>query len=298
MSFIIKDANKVAKKLRIGMSGPSGFGKTYSSLLLAYGICGDWSSICVIDTEKDSASLYSDLPKKIGDTPEARFKTIPFRAPYSPKRYVEAIKFAEANGAKVIIVDSISHEWQGKGGCLEIHSKLGGRFQDWGEVTPMHNAFIDSILESGCHVICCVRSKQGYEMTSKQGGGIRVQKAGLAPITREGFEYEMDVAFNIINDQHLVELSKDRTEIFDKDEHFIITWETGKRLKDWASDGRSAIDDALDAVRNTTNIEDLKQVFISYSEVKDHNDFRTAVAKKKKEFQDLAKAEELKKQSN
>ena len=124
MSFIIKKASKQAKKLRILLSASSGSGKTYGALLIANGITNDWSKVCVIDSERDSASIYSDF---------GEFNTISLDAPYSPERYIGAITAAEEAGMEVIVVDSITHEWNGPGGCLDLHAKLGGTFQDWGE---------------------------------------------------------------------------------------------------------------------------------------------------------------------
>ena len=84
-------------KLRLGISGASGFGKTYSALQLAYGMTQDWSKIAVIDTENASASLYSDL---------GNFNVLNINPPYSPERYIEAIKMCEKANMEVIIIDS------------------------------------------------------------------------------------------------------------------------------------------------------------------------------------------------
>ena len=146
----IQKAQRHQVKLRLGLSGASGFGKTYSALLLAYGITEDWTKIAVIDTENNSASLYAHL----GD-----YNVVSLNQPFSPERYIEAIQLCEKSKIEVIIIDSISHEWSGKGGCLQIHEQLGGRFQDWARLTPRHQAFIDAILQSNCHVITTVRKK-------------------------------------------------------------------------------------------------------------------------------------------
>ncbi|WP_278034977.1 AAA family ATPase [Flavobacterium nitratireducens] len=146
----LQKATRHQVKLRIGLSGPSGFGKTYSALLLAYGMTNDWKKIAIIDTENNSASLYSHL----GD-----FNVLTLEEPFSPERYIKAIQVCEEADMEVIIIDSISHEWQSKGGCLEIHEQLGGRFQDWAKVTPRHNAFIDAIILSKCHIITTSRRK-------------------------------------------------------------------------------------------------------------------------------------------
>jgi hypothetical protein len=223
----LKPATRKQVKLRLGLSAVSGGGKTYSALLMAYGITNDWSKIAVIDTENGSASLYSHL---------GEFLTIDLQAPYSPERYIEAIRVCEAAGMELIIIDSITHEWDGKGGCLEIMEKLGGKYQDWAKVTPRHQAFIDAILHSRCHVITTVRRKQDYEMTKDSSGKMKVEKAGLKEVTRDGFEYELTINLNIgLN--HMASASKDRTNLFMDKPEFVITEETGKLIHDWCATG-------------------------------------------------------------
>ncbi|MFC6998035.1 AAA family ATPase [Rufibacter roseus] len=223
----LRKATRKQAKLRIGLSAPSGFGKTYSALLMAYGITSDWSKIAIIDTENGSGELYSHL---------GEYNALPLEAPYSPERYIQAIKACEEAGMEVIIIDSISHEWEGKGGCLEIQEKLGGKYQDWAKVTPRHQAFIESILTSKCHVITTVRRKQDYSMV-QEGNKMKVEKAGLKEVTREGFEYELTLNLEIINDKHLARASKDRTGLFvDKPEQ-VLTVESGKMLREWAESG-------------------------------------------------------------
>ena len=146
----LQQAKRNQVKLRLGLSGASGFGKTYSALLLAYGITDDWSKIAIVDTENNSASLYAHL---------GNFNVLPLTEPYAPERYIEAIKTCEKANIEVIILDSITHEWQGKDGCLEMHQKLGGRFQDWAKISPRHQAFIDGILNASCHIITTTRRK-------------------------------------------------------------------------------------------------------------------------------------------
>lgn len=221
----LRQAQKSKSKLRIGIAGPSGSGKTYSALLLAHGMA-PWKKICVIDTENMSADLYSDL---------GAYNVITLEAPFSPARYVEAVESAEAAGMEVIIIDSITHEWSGTGGCLQIQEQLGGRFQDWAKVTPMHERFKDAILKSKAHVITTVRSKTDYVMTD-DGGKSKVQKVGLKQETREGFEYELTLSFEL-NIRHLAEASKDRTGLYMDADPFTINEETGKNLLKWAESG-------------------------------------------------------------
>lgn len=275
MSFTFKKASRKQAKLRIGLSAASGFGKTYGALLLAKGIAGDWSKVGIIDTEHGSAELYDHL---------GEYNALSLEAPFSPERYIEAIKAGENAGLEVIIIDSITHEWEGKGGCLEIHETLGGRFDHWKEVTPRHRAFIDAILQSKCHIITTVRRKQEYalvEGTNKQGRSVATpQKVGMKEVTREGFEYELTVNLEIINERHLAKASKDRTGLFMDKPEFVITEETGKLLRDWAVNGR----DPFGEITAATSLADLKNVWESFPELHKKDDFVDAVNDKKAEL--------------
>lgn len=250
----LQKAERHQVKLRIGLSGPSGFGKTYSALLLAYGITNDWNKIALIDTENKSASLYSHL----GD-----FNVLSLDEPFTPERYIKAIKLCEGSDIEIIIIDSISHEWQGKGGCLEIHEQLGGRFQDWARVTPRHQSFIDAIILSKCHIITTSRSKVDYSLDKDGNGKTKVMKLGTKSITREGFEYELTVNFEFLNDKHLVSVSKDRTEIFSGKPEFIINTSTGKKLIEWCNQGIS-IDTIKEEINACETADALKQVYRKY----------------------------------
>ncbi len=241
-------------KLRLGLSGASGFGKTYSALLLAFGITNDWSKIAIIDTENGSASLYSHL----GD-----YNTLTLDEPFNPERYIEAIETCEKASIEVIIIDSISHEWSGKGGCLELHEQLGGKFTDWARISPRHQAFIDKIIQSTCHIITTVRRKVDYSMDADMNGKSKVVKHGTKEITREGFEYELTANFELINDKHLAKASKDRTGLFMDKPEFIINSATGKKLMEWCNKGIS-IDKIKEDILKCETIEALKQLYAKY----------------------------------
>jgi hypothetical protein len=226
--FTLKKATRKQVKLRLGISAVSGGGKTYSALLLAHGLIGSWDKIAVIDTENGSASLYSHL---------GEFNVIELQAPFSPERYIQAIKSCEDAGMECIVVDSITHEWDGKGGLLEIHSQMtGNSFTNWSSLTPRHQKFIDAILQSKCHVITTVRRKTDYEINKDGNGKTQVTKAGLKEITRDGFEYELTVNFNL-DERHNCTISKDRTGLFIDKPFFTITEETGELIKKWCEDG-------------------------------------------------------------
>src|SRR5215213_6508556 len=222
----LRKATRKKAKMRLGLSAVSGAGKTFSALLIAKGICGDWNKIAIIDSENNSADLYAHL----GD-----YNVLPITAPFSPEKYVEAIKACEKAGMEVIIIDSISHEWDGKGGCLEIVESLGGRYQDWAKVTPRHQAFLEAILHSPSHVITTVRRKQDYEMI-KDGNKIRVEKGGLREITREGFEYELTINLEM-DTKHNAIASKDRTNLFMGKPAFVPSEKTGEIIAQWCDQG-------------------------------------------------------------
>ena len=223
--FTIRKAQRSNAKLRIGLAGPSGSGKTYSALLLAHGLAS-WEEIAIIDTENGSADLYSDL---------GAYNVLTLEKPFHPERYVEAINAAISAGMKVIIIDSITHEWSGEGGALQLQEQLGGRFQDWAKVTPLHNKFVRTIIDSPVHMITTVRSKTDYAM-SQDGGKSKVQKVGLKPETREGFEYEMTLSFDL-NINNMADVSKDRTGLFKGKAPFVINEDTGKALLEWTASG-------------------------------------------------------------
>lgn len=224
----LKQSQRQQVKLRLGLSGASGFGKTKSALLLAYGMTQDWNKIAVVDTENSSASLYSDL---------GNYNVLDLQAPYSPERYIQAIELCEKSGIEAIIIDSASHEWNGSGGCLEIHEKLGGRFQDWANVTPRHQSFINKILQSTCHIITTTRRKMDYSLDIGSNGKTQVVKHGTKEITRDGFEYELTINFELVNENHLAKASKDRTGLFMNKPEFVITSATGKLILEWCNSG-------------------------------------------------------------
>jgi len=228
MILQLKKATRKQVKLRLGLSAVSGGGKTMSALLLAYGMTNDWTKIAVIDTENSSASLYSHL---------GEFNTIDLQAPFTPERYIEAINACEKGGMEVIIIDSVTHEWDGKGGILDTaNSMTGNSYTNWAKLTPRHDAFINSVLQSSCHVITSVRRKQDYELTKNDNGKVVPVKVGLKEITREGFEYELTLNLNIEMNHHAT-ASKDRTGLFSDKPEFIITPETGRLLIEWCNSG-------------------------------------------------------------
>lgn len=242
-------------KIRLGLAAVAGGGKTLSSLLIAKGMTGDLAKVGVIDSENFSADLYAHL----GD-----FNVISLEPPFSPERYIQAIKAFESEGVEVIIIDSITHEWDGEGGVLSECDRIGGGFNSaWKIMTPRHEAFKNAILQSTCHIITTVRRKQDYilvEEANKQGKMVQKPvKAGMKEITREGWEYELTVNLEMdIN--HYASASKDRTGLFMGKPSFIPNEQTGEMLLEWCESGidpAEEIKKAINALANCNTVDDL-----------------------------------------
>ncbi|MGQ8336288.1 AAA family ATPase [Sunxiuqinia sp. A32] len=249
----LRRAERKQAKIKMGIQGPSGSGKTMSSLLIAYGMVGDWTKIGVIDTENNSSDLYAHL----GD-----YKVLPLSKPYSPERYIQAIDVCIKSKLEVIIIDSISHEWEGSGGILDIHGSMAGNsFTNWAKITPRHNEFVQKILQSPCHVIATIRSKQDYVLSEKNGKMVP-EKVGLKGVTREGLDYEFTLVFDI-DIKHHVTASKDRTQMFMDKPSFTITGKTGERIKNWCESGRS-LNDVIQMINQSHSVDELRQILIQY----------------------------------
>ncbi len=227
-------AERKRSKLRLAIAGPSGAGKTYSSLLIGSGITS-MDKIAVIDTESGSADLYADL---------GPYSTLTVCPPYSPQKYIDAIHAAEQSGFELIIIDSLSHAWSGEGGLLDQQGKAtdtkyrGNSWAAWREITPQHNQLVETMLHSSCHIIATMRSKTAYEQTVDSNGRKKIEKLGLAPIQRDGIEYEFTTVFDLALN-HTAMVSKDRTKLFDG-QYFTPDAEVGKALRQWLDAGAPA----------------------------------------------------------
>ncbi len=241
---MFRKAERRKAKLRLAITGPAGSGKTYGALILAQGLGG---RIAMIDTENGSGDLYANLCDYDVET---------LTAPYSIQKYLAAIHEAEQEGYDVLIIDSLSHAWAGEGGLLDVHnqltrsSKSGNSYAAWNQITPMHNRLIETMLESSCHIIGTMRSKTDYLQTQNDRGRMEIRKVGLAPVQRDGMDYEFTVVFDLGMD-HNVTISKDRTGLFDG-QVFTITQDTGRTLRRWLDSGAEVVPTAQD-IRNTIN---------------------------------------------
>ncbi len=218
-------AQRSQSKLRLALIGPSGSGKTYSALLIAKGLGG---KIAMLDSERGSGSLYSDL---------VDYDISDLTPPFTPERYIEAINQAQVGGYNVLIIDSLSHAWSGQGGILEFVDRASqvqkNNFAAWREASPKHNSLVDAILGADLHIIVTMRSKTAWEVQKdERTGKTRPVKIGLAPVQRDGLEYEFTCVLELSVDGHIATATKDRTRLFDG-RYITPDIETGQVLKQW-----------------------------------------------------------------
>jgi|GEM_PF-2988686 len=208
MALTLKPAVKSQSKLRLALAGPAGSGKTFSSLVLAC-VLAEGGLIVVIDTEHGRAAKYGS---------DFAFSVIELET-FAPASYLEALAIAHDAGAKVVIIDSLSHAWNGEGGILEIvdvaarQSRTNDKFNaGWGVGTPQHNKLINAIQRAPSHVIATMRSKIEYSQERGPDGKMKIVKQGTIPVQREGVDYEFDI-FGMLDREHqlLIEKSICRT---------------------------------------------------------------------------------------
>lgn len=200
---MFRQATKQQSRLRMTIDGPAGSGKTYTALRFAHALGG---RIALLDTERGSASKYA------GDAPDG----IPWAfdvaelTRFSPEEYTKGIELAGRSGYNVLVIDSLSHAWEGTGGALEMKQRAGESWSAWRNITPIHNRMVDAILQSPCHVITTMRSRMEYvQEQDERTGKVSIRKVGMSPIQRPGTEYEFDLVCDI-DWSHILTVSKSR----------------------------------------------------------------------------------------
>ena len=253
----LQTAQRKRAKIKMGLQGPSGAGKTYSSLLIAYGLCNDWNKIAVVDTENHSAELYAHL---------GAFNTLQLSAPFTPEKYMQAIDVCEKAGMEVLVIDSATHEWEN---LLDYHTSLqGNSFTNWGRVTPRHNEFVRKILQSSMHIISTIRTKQDYVLNERNGKMVP-EKVGLKTVQRDGLEYEFTLVFDIDMKNHAI-ASKDRTGLFFGQPEQKLSVKTGKQINDWCNSGAAiTVDDVSRRIGDVISIQELLSLYQQYPQFKE-----------------------------
>lgn len=230
MQFEIRQAHRKGKHARWAIIGPSGSGKTYTALLLAKGLTRN-GRIVVIDTERGSADNYSDI---LGDV---KFDKVDLPN-FSPAMYAECIKYVVAQGYDTVITDSLSHAWAGKGGALEMvdkaarKSQSGNSFTAWRDVNPVLAELNDVILSAPAHMLVTMRVKQEYVQEKNDKGKTEIRKVGMAPIQREGLEYEFDIVGNMDMSNNMM-IDKTRVAFLSGEVYNKPGVALGKQVREW-----------------------------------------------------------------
>lgn len=238
MSFQVRKAERQGARLLIQLSGVSGSGKTYSALQVAYGLAGgDAGKVVLIDTENRRGSLYANaLP--------APFGIIDFYAPFSPERYIEAIDAAVAAGAEVIVIDSVTHEWESEGGCEWIANQ--SRFPDWKRAKALHKRFMTHMLQSPAHIIACTRAREKVDFTDPKNP----RPLGIQPIQEKNFSFEATVSLMMHDQgrrQDVLKCPAELQGIMGRGTGYL-TADDGLALRRWV-DGAAPTDPAVEKAR-------------------------------------------------
>lgn len=235
MSFEVRKAQRQGARLLIQLSGVSGSGKTFTALQLAYGLAGNNADkIVLIDTENRRGSLYANaLPQP--------FNIIDFYSPFSPDRYIAAIEAACSAGAEVIVIDSVTHEWESEGGCEWIANQ--SRFPDWKTAKKLHKRFMTYMLQCPAHIIACTRAREKVDFSNPKDP----IKLGIQPIQEKNFSYEATVSLMMQNQGYSQDVLKCPAElqgILGRGQGYI-TSEDGMNLRQWV-DGAAKVDPKIE----------------------------------------------------
>ena len=245
----IREAEREGARLVIGMAGISGSGKTYSALELAYGLANyDAGKVGFLDTENRRGSLYANVFVDHPTHPtRKRFLIGDLYAPFSPQRYVDAIMEFQAIGVEVLVVDSVSHEWEGQGSCEDI-AHAGQRMADWKTAKREHKRFMNALLQSNMHVIACIRAREKTDFRNPKAP----VSLGIQPICEKNFMFEMTASLMMWSEgkaQDVLKCPAELRAILGRGEGYI-TARDGKALRDWV-DGAKQLDPRVEQARNT-----------------------------------------------
>lgn len=227
----------------LAIAGTTGSGKTFSALLVAAGLVGNKGKVAFIDTEMGRGSMYADEPLIKQNLPQG-YDILELTPPYTPARYLEAMDAAVKGGYDCIVVDSVTHEFEGQGGCTDIaeNNKLAG-LPNWALAKKEHKRFINRLLTMPVHVICCLRAREKTKPEKDPSTGKTVfVEHGVQPIQEKNFMFEMTFSVLLNPDTHFPQIMKcpeSLRRIFPTNK--LISREVGEKIKTW-SDGGAMVD--------------------------------------------------------
>jgi hypothetical protein len=247
----IRKAERAGARLVIGISGISGSGKTYTALQMAWGLAkGDASKVGFIDTENGRGSLYADILKD-RDGNAHPFLIGDLDAPFSPQRFIDAILEFQAAGVEVLVIDSVSHEWNGLGGVLDIVDKCEKSITGWKKAKPEHKRFMNTLLQSDMHIIVCIRASQKTDWKDPKNP----KALGIMPVQQEEFMFEMTASMMMWDGGRSRDVLKCPEELVPilgavGQQEGYLTARHGMAIRKWV-DGGVALDAKLENARNT-----------------------------------------------
>lgn len=251
----IRQAKREAARLVFGFSGISGSGKTRTAIEFAYGLAGfDASKIGFIDVENKRGSLYADVLRNNKTHPtDQPFWIGDLEPPFSPARYTQAIREFEAHSVEVLIIDSVTHEWEGTGGAQEIaeNNKLG-RSPNWAMAKKEHKKFMNALLQSNMHIICCVRAREKIREDKDEVTGKKIiVQLGIQPVQEKNFIFEMTASLTMHNEGQfqMVDKCPEDLKPFLGRGNGYITSEDGAAVRTWVENGVH-IDPRVEALRS------------------------------------------------
>lgn len=249
----IRKAEREGARLVIGIAGISGSGKTYSALQVAWGLAKyDSSKVGFLDTENRRGSLYADALKDAQGNVH-QFLIADLDAPFSPDRYRQAILEFQEAGVEVLVIDSVTHEWEGQGGCHDIAKPVGSNLKvaKWNDAKGAHKSFMNAMLQCDMHIIPTIRARQKVELKKGEGGKVEYIPLGVLPIQEENFMFEMTASLMMWNEgkeQEVLKCPQELRHILGRQEGYL-TAEDGKALRDWV-DGAKQQDKEVERARN------------------------------------------------
>lgn len=229
----IRPVQSGQSKAVIGIAGISGSGKTYTALLIARGMVNKASEIGFLDTENKRGSLYADIL-------DGKFMIGDLYPPFSPSRYAQAIKEFQEAGVKVLVIDSVTHEWEGEGGCDDIANapKADGsqrRVANWIGAKREHKQFMNVLLQSNMDIICCIRAREKTDFKDPT----KPVSLGIQPICEKNFMFEMTSSLLMLDEgkrQTFLKIPSFLKESFGNGVGYLGI-ETGKKIRQWLDQG-------------------------------------------------------------
>lgn len=249
--FKIEEAHREGARLVIGLGGISGGGKTYTALQLAWGLANfDSKKVGFIDTENRRGRLYADALRDAQGNVH-RFMIGDLVPPFSPQRYMEAINAFVAAGVEVLVIDSVSHEWNGIGGCEDIANAPDGNGKApkngrWNVAKKEHKSFMNTMLQSPLHIIACMRAQPKVKIETQQGKTVYIDQ-GVLPIQEKSFTFELTASMMLWSSgkqRDVLKCPDELAPIFGQSGEWsdgYLTADDGKKLRDWV-DGGNKVD--------------------------------------------------------